>query len=134
MKPPIKTVVNASNNYLEKANSEHTADAAAGIRYLYHDLPEPLSKSLRRRVSLLWELATLRPQDYWQDEWATFRKTERLVEKVTKDHPDYDKAEKPDGRIFRTFVSESPWKSLIAKEEFPHGLGNVVCNEKENNI
>ncbi len=114
------------NAHLQAIAEQEDIDAAAGIRYLYVRTPEPLSRSILRRVSLLWQLVRLRPERYWRDEWEDFRQEETTVQKITSEHPDYATATIPNVPFYRMVLDQCPWTKLLEDKDFPENMGKTI--------
>ena len=114
------------DRHLKVMGEQQDADAAAGIRYLYVRTHDPLSRSILRRVSLLWQLVRLRPQRDWQDEWDYFRQEETTMQKITSEHPDYATATIPNVPFYHMVLDSCPWTKLLEGKDFPEGMSETL--------
>jgi len=114
------------DHYLKNMGDQQEIDTAAGIRYIYNRVTEPLSRSIWRRVTLLWQLIRLRPEPYWRDEWDYFRQHETVMEKITSEHPKYLTAQIPNELLYIKTYQQSPWTSLLKECNFPENMGQTL--------
>ncbi len=107
--------------------AQNEIDEANGMRWLVTPEREPLWTSVKRRIGLLWGCVTFNPDRDFHDEFRPFRQMHNVWRKVWPGDPDYDKADRNAGRIYRRAFDRNPWLGLMEnKENWPDNMGEPL--------
>lgn len=89
---------------------------------------EPLSKSIKRRAALLWELVTFRPRETWAEDFRWFR--QRSVRFIPIEHgePGYEDAEFQNVFVPMAYQGSFRWVNHSGVD-WPDQMGGTITED-----